>query len=167
MRSLHSTSPLSRVKPSPFHPLRKILPVGSSLSLVSYANLLILLLARFAVVLGEQWLNWNTGRSTIERCGDRQHKFLFPTGAAYVRMGHVRMDSCLFCFCQLICSFSWSHYISFHFTYYRSRTEIVHNGGVRVPRISRSACPTLLKIFTSVLVYVHIRCIQSDLFLRI
>ena len=42
-----------------------------------YASLLISLLAAFVAMLGKQWLNRylrNSGRSTIERCGDRQRK---------------------------------------------------------------------------------------------
>jgi len=42
-----------------------------------YASLLISLLAAFIAMLGKQWLNrylWNSGGSTIERCGDRQRK---------------------------------------------------------------------------------------------
>jgi hypothetical protein len=43
-----------------------------------YASLLISLLAAFVAMLGKQWLNRylrHTGRSMIERCGDRQRKF--------------------------------------------------------------------------------------------
>ena len=42
-----------------------------------YASLLISLLAAFIAMLGKQWLNRylrNSGRSMIERCGDRQRK---------------------------------------------------------------------------------------------
>ena len=42
-----------------------------------YASLLISLLAAFVAMLGKQWLNRylrNSGRSMIERCGDRQRK---------------------------------------------------------------------------------------------
>jgi hypothetical protein len=43
-----------------------------------YASLLMSLLAAFVAMLGKQWLNRylrHTGRSMIERCGDRQRKF--------------------------------------------------------------------------------------------
>jgi len=43
-----------------------------------YASLMISLLAAFVAMLGKQWLNRylrNSGGSTIERCGDRQHKY--------------------------------------------------------------------------------------------
>ena len=42
-----------------------------------YASLLLSLLAAFAAMLGKQWLNRylrHAGGSTIDRCGDRQHK---------------------------------------------------------------------------------------------
>jgi len=42
-----------------------------------YASLLISLLAAFVAMLGKQWLNRylrHAGGSTVERCGDRQHK---------------------------------------------------------------------------------------------
>jgi hypothetical protein len=43
-----------------------------------YASLLMSLLAAFVAILGKQWLNRylrHSGRSMIERCGDRQRKF--------------------------------------------------------------------------------------------
>ncbi|KAF9653352.1 hypothetical protein BDM02DRAFT_1902019 [Thelephora ganbajun] len=62
------------VPPVQEHPPSEIVTV----TCLTYASLLMSLLAAFVAMLGKQWLNRymrNSGGSMIDRCGDRQRKF--------------------------------------------------------------------------------------------
>jgi len=74
--SISPPSPVTRRPAVP--PVQEDLPSEIvTVTCLMYASLIISMLAAFVAMLGKQWLNRylrNSGRSMIERCGDRQRK---------------------------------------------------------------------------------------------